>query len=232
MKTNKTKYLIIGSSIIFILWILSWILLMTYLPDQTIRGQFGDMFGAVNSLFSGLALCGVVYTIFLQYESNKTAEYQFKFNHLIDIVNRQVDTFNNRIIEFSFTHPEKSSIKFDTAIEYYRTISTNEEDLTNFIAINKEIIFSIIPFIFQSNKFVYELINEESISEKDKSRLKDLFFRSQNRNIIDFYTLNTKCILYEKEEMKDLSEDLKAIQLEIFNIRKSMTLSILNNDYR
>lgn len=30
------------------------------------RGLFGDMFGAVNTLFSGLAFAGVVYTIFVQ----------------------------------------------------------------------------------------------------------------------------------------------------------------------
>ena len=32
------------------------------------RGQFGDMFGAINAIFSGLALLGVVYAIFLQSE--------------------------------------------------------------------------------------------------------------------------------------------------------------------
>lgn len=30
------------------------------------RGLFGDMFGAINSLFSGLAFVGIIYTIFLQ----------------------------------------------------------------------------------------------------------------------------------------------------------------------
>lgn len=30
------------------------------------RSQFGDLFGGVNALFSGLAFIGVVYTIFIQ----------------------------------------------------------------------------------------------------------------------------------------------------------------------
>ncbi len=34
--------------------------------DLVSRGQFGDQFGTVNSLFAGLALAGVIYTIFLQ----------------------------------------------------------------------------------------------------------------------------------------------------------------------
>lgn len=33
-----------------------------------IRGQFGDMFGVVNALFSGLAFAGIIYTILLQRE--------------------------------------------------------------------------------------------------------------------------------------------------------------------
>ncbi len=35
-------------------------------PDWSTRGTFGDMFGAVNALFSGLAFAGVIYALFLQ----------------------------------------------------------------------------------------------------------------------------------------------------------------------
>ena len=34
--------------------------------DWTERGQIGDMFGVVNTLFSGLAFAGVIYTLLLQ----------------------------------------------------------------------------------------------------------------------------------------------------------------------
>ena len=33
-----------------------------------VRGQFGDLFGAVTALFTGLAFAGVIYTIILQRE--------------------------------------------------------------------------------------------------------------------------------------------------------------------
>lgn len=36
--------------------------------DHAIAGQFGDMFGTVNSLFAGLALIGVTYGLYLQIE--------------------------------------------------------------------------------------------------------------------------------------------------------------------
>jgi hypothetical protein len=38
------------------------------LPDWTSRGQFGDIFGVVNALFSGLAFAGLIYAILLQRE--------------------------------------------------------------------------------------------------------------------------------------------------------------------
>jgi hypothetical protein len=48
--------------IVLLLWAASGLLLYGH-PD---RGTIGDMFGAVNALFSGLAFAGVVYAIFLQ----------------------------------------------------------------------------------------------------------------------------------------------------------------------
>lgn len=35
-------------------------------PQMATRGQFGDIFGGVNALFTGLAFAGVIYTILLQ----------------------------------------------------------------------------------------------------------------------------------------------------------------------
>lgn len=36
------------------------------LPNWDARNSFGGMFGAINTLFTGLAFCGVIYTIVLQ----------------------------------------------------------------------------------------------------------------------------------------------------------------------
>lgn len=47
---------------VFVIWATSGLVL--YNIEE--RGSFGDMFGAVNSLFSGLAFAGLIFTIFLQ----------------------------------------------------------------------------------------------------------------------------------------------------------------------
>jgi len=56
------------TAIVVILWALSWYLIVSNnsLKGWDQRGTFGDMFGAVNALFSGLAFVGIIITIYLQ----------------------------------------------------------------------------------------------------------------------------------------------------------------------
>lgn len=37
-----------------------------FFPSMVVRGQYGDMFGAVNALFSGLAFAGLIFALLLQ----------------------------------------------------------------------------------------------------------------------------------------------------------------------
>lgn len=55
-------------ALVLVAWAMAGALVWWIMPDPAARGQFGDMFGAVNALFSGVAMAGVVYAIFLQKE--------------------------------------------------------------------------------------------------------------------------------------------------------------------
>lgn len=68
---NKFKILITMSIIVVIIWALSGFLTYYFVPEWSDRGTFGDMFGAVNGLFSGLAFAALIYTIILQREEMK-----------------------------------------------------------------------------------------------------------------------------------------------------------------
>lgn len=104
---------------VFLLWILSWIFIDKYIvstdpeeSSETIRGVFGDKFGAVNALFSGLAFAGIIFTIFLQKreltlqreeleqtrnefiqqnETLKKQRFENTFFHLLNLHNEIVD---------------------------------------------------------------------------------------------------------------------------------------------
>lgn len=60
------------------LWLLCWALLVTFIDKADERGQFGDMFGVVNALFSGLAFGGIIVTILLQKEELKLQREELK----------------------------------------------------------------------------------------------------------------------------------------------------------
>ena len=64
---NKYNKLLIGLVLLVVfIWGVSAILILFYLDNWSDRGTFGDLFGAVNALFSGLAFVGLIYTILLQ----------------------------------------------------------------------------------------------------------------------------------------------------------------------
>lgn len=53
-------------TLVALLWLGNWYLLSMYIKDGQSRGQFGDQFGSVNALFSGLAFAGLISAIILQ----------------------------------------------------------------------------------------------------------------------------------------------------------------------
>lgn len=53
---------------ILLFFVLYFILVRCYYPALSDSGLFGDMFGGINALFSGLAFLGVIYAIILQRE--------------------------------------------------------------------------------------------------------------------------------------------------------------------
>ncbi len=68
-ETENRKLLlgsVIGAVTIIGLWILSAIIILNVFPEPESHGTFGDLFGAINALFSGLAFLGVIIAIILQ----------------------------------------------------------------------------------------------------------------------------------------------------------------------
>jgi uncharacterized membrane protein len=70
---NKKLVLIGGLSIIFVLGSCLTVFIYWKGVNYEQRGTFGDMFGSVNAVFSGLAFAGIILTIFMQ---KKELEYQ------------------------------------------------------------------------------------------------------------------------------------------------------------
>lgn len=67
-------------SLVFVIggWIFTYYTLNNLEKDD--RGTFGDMFGGINSLFSGLAFCGIIISIIMQSEELKLQRDEIKQN--------------------------------------------------------------------------------------------------------------------------------------------------------
>ena len=121
-----------------------------FFSDWTKSGTFGDTFGALNALFSGLALAGVIVTILIQRTELKNQRLEltlqrnemrdtrkeFLLNRTTTLVYNQLDRFEKALSELTLTMPNGTSIKGNDAILYldenenqiYETLTDSEED--------------------------------------------------------------------------------------------------------
>jgi hypothetical protein len=72
--------ILIAVGVILITFLAYWLLVVLLIPTWPERGLFGDAFGALNTLVSGVALIGVVYALYLQqrqlHEMRRNVELQ------------------------------------------------------------------------------------------------------------------------------------------------------------
>lgn len=67
------KTLIVTLILVVVVWILCPIATKYFISDPGDRGVYGDMYGSVNALFSGLAFATLLYTVRLQHQQMKDA---------------------------------------------------------------------------------------------------------------------------------------------------------------
>jgi hypothetical protein len=121
-----TIFLIIAVVLVIITFAFPFVI-NTYFSDWSVSGTFGDTFGALNALFSGLAFTGVIVTILIQRTElkNQRIELQlqrtemqetrkeFLINRTTNLVYNQLDRFEKSISEFQITHNSKTYIGND-----------------------------------------------------------------------------------------------------------------------
>ncbi len=68
---NSMKKIVFSIIATLLVLIVYFLIVSKFFSKMTDRGLFGDMFGGINALFSGLAFLGVIYAIVLQREELK-----------------------------------------------------------------------------------------------------------------------------------------------------------------
>lgn len=138
MKETKSNIGILTKMIILVLiiWILSAILILYGLDDWADRGTFGDLFGAVNALFAGLAFAGLIYTILLQKQDltlqrKEIAQNRTELKKSANAQQKSEQALVEQVEQMKIT-AKLNALK--TLIEYYNIVIANpnntEETIT------------------------------------------------------------------------------------------------------
>ena len=65
-------------TLVLVIWVSSIFILPCFISTPGDRGLFGDSFGTINALFSGLAFAGIIATIIMQREELKLQREELK----------------------------------------------------------------------------------------------------------------------------------------------------------
>lgn len=128
-ETSSTKHLLTKLVIaVIVIWILSAIFIIYGLDSWGDRGTFGDLFGAINALFSGLAFAGLIYTIFLQREEigqnrEEIAQNRLELQKSVKAQQKSQAALKEQVKQ---THLTAKINAMNTLIGYYNSEITNK----------------------------------------------------------------------------------------------------------
>ncbi len=111
--------LAIGLISITIFMLCYYLLVYSFTADMAMRGQFGDTFGAANSLLSGLGFSALVYSLYLQrIEMSEQSKASIEESKKVE---RQLDQIEKQNVMFQQNHFESVFISmlkiFQDAVE-------------------------------------------------------------------------------------------------------------------
>lgn len=93
------KVLIFVVVIIIFLWALSGFAIYFFIDNWNDRGTFGDLFGVINSLFSGLALAGLIYTTYKNKNLMIDQRNEIEINRKELVRSRKIQEKSEKVLE-------------------------------------------------------------------------------------------------------------------------------------
>ena len=175
-KNNKIISLSTLIIIVISIWLISVIVSWFFFKDWTKSASFGDTFGAINSLFSGLALSGIIYTIYLQKTelSLQRKELKYTRKELKRTAFAQEDSAKSmsmqiRLANFPFLEYDSEFNSDEKCI----TVSSNSDNVAFDISI------FIFSFVSESDYSYSEFINN-NVHERYKNIALDISLIDDN----------------------------------------------------
>ncbi len=250
------KYPLIIVGVIILFWGLSGFIAFNFVDKP---GEFGDMFGAINALFSGLALFGIIMSILfqqteLEYQREELIETRlvFQVNRINNVIYNQLERLEKSISAINFGDPYNKEVGRTLRLNFinfayneskYQSKFSKQSQLESYnenkgktifkeiVKLNKTRLNDIVSKVFRTSKIIRKLISNESIPLSEKSILKMLFFDNLEPEL-NSMMLNMDEYLSEKI-INDYFSPNGAVDLDISDLRRNLTkiIDFKNQNY-
>lgn len=141
MNDNSNNKLLFRMSIFVVLvWMGSAVVIFFSFDNWTDRGTFGDLFGAINALFSGLAFAALIYTILLQRKEINQNKEEIVLNRkeLSKSVKAQQATSKALISQAEQTHLTAKINAMNSLMSYYNSQIENPKSSDQIVELAKQ----------------------------------------------------------------------------------------------
>lgn len=215
-KTNRNWMWFVGATA---LWLGSYFVIrFIFKLENGNAGAFGDQFGAINALFTGLSFAGIIITLRQQQEELNAQRREFMTSRAMTIVYKQVELISNIVNNISYNpHPVQIKMwnfdnyhKYDIngifAIKHFKSKISNSEDKLKIILEFKEIIYIVLNGVSNSVSLLIKTRINETMSDDDALFVFESFKYNIDHRVWDFIDTLRKV---EWENKSDIFSEIK-----------------------
>src|SRR6056300_967506 len=116
----------------FAVWFFSGLAIIYFIEDWGDRGTFGDLFGAVNALFSGLAFAGLLYSLLENKRQIMAQQEELMLNRQELLKARKIQEKTEKAIEAQVSQMKNTArlSGLNTLVNYF-TAKINDSNSTD-----------------------------------------------------------------------------------------------------
>jgi len=107
-KDKYFKYFIIIAIVIVIVSIAFPFVVNHFFCNWTTSGAFGNTFGTLNAIFSGITIAGLIVTLLMQRKELQNQRKEFSIDRTTDIIYKQLERYENAVEQFKIDYDNKN----------------------------------------------------------------------------------------------------------------------------
>lgn len=201
---------------VILLWVYNYFFLISW--ENSLRGTIGDMYSPINALFSGLAFCGIIYTISLQRKELKLQREELANTRKeFEIQNETLKTqrFENTFFNLLNLHHQ---IVNSMDITYYK-MKEKANGMTGLVVNFNEEKESVKLAGRDVFKYRYEILENEMKEDPNAYEMRYLSHYERSQTDFGHYFRNLYRMIKLVDSTSFFYEDSSVSENEIFQMK-------------